>query len=375
MAFIDISTQFNRITIKFDTDIPLPLLCKGNLAVRVNDIHGQFVIYGLESDYVTLEEGDRVMPTMNPEKFMATLLPSYGFAQIGYLVKNVFLYAEELVYAKRLMNMALEPLALNKQVRPALEKGAKVAIFTQAFNEGDMLLYWERFHGELVGYDNLYVLDNGSTDGSCARLNPATNVISMPAAKVDHVEFAQAHGHFQRFLLMRYEWVVKLDTDELLAVEGGLLERLETLAPGTYVPELALEPLHDKATEAPFLFDGKLSTQRQHFVVGTPGLIRPLLSSVPTSWTSGNHTCFEHAQVLPGFVIVHLRYFDIDFLSAKNTKWSQMQATVREAKTCLQIGALSQLDQDGIDAVTQRELNERFAMTRTVPPAWLSAAL
>jgi hypothetical protein len=375
MAFIDICAPLHRITILFDAAIPIELLCRGQLAIRVNDINGQFVTYGLDSNYVELEEGNRVLPTMNPEKFMATLLPSYGFAQIGYLVQNVFLYAESVVYSRRLMNMALEPFALNQRVRPSVEKGAKVAIFTQAFNEGDMLLYWERFHGELVGYENLYVLDNGSTDGSCARLNPATNVVKMPAAKVDHIEFAHAHGHFQRFLLMRYEWVVKLDTDELLAVEGGLLERLETLAPGTYLPELALEPLHDKATEAPFRFDGKLCSQRQHFVVGTQGLIRPVLSSVPTSWSSGNHTCFEQVQVLPGFVVVHLRYFDIDFLGAKNAKWSKMQATAREAKTCLQIGALSQLDQDGIDAVTRRELAERFAMARCAPPAWLAATM
>ncbi len=374
MAFFDIDLQFARVTIKFDADLPPQLLATGSVLARVRDHKNAFVFREFHCDYIQLDDLYMIPPTA-PERVLELFLPSYGEAQIGFLIDGVFRHGEEVRFSNQMINMAFDPLGMGSRLRPVSDRGAKVAVFTQAFNEGDMLLYWERFYGALVGYENLYVLNNGSTDDSCARLNPATNVINMPEVKVDHVAFAQSHSHFQRFLLMRYKWVIKVDTDELLAVEGGLLERLATLPSGTYEPEMALEPVHDKHNEPPFRFDGPVCTQRQHFVMGTHGLIRPLISSVPTTWTPGNHLCFEPTQVLPGFVIAHLRYFDFGFLNEKNAKWAEMKQTDREADTCKQIGSLSQLDQSGIEAVTDREIAERFVMERVALPAWFSAAV
>jgi hypothetical protein len=375
MALLDINLQFARHTVQFDAPIPPELLLHGKLIFRVNDEHGEFVFREVDSQYIALPEGDRIMPQIAAERLMQELMPSYGIAQIGYLIDGVFRYVEDVRFTPRLMNMTFDPLRLSRHCRPFTDKGAKVAIFTQAYNEGEMLLYWERFYGAQVGYENLYVLNNGSTDGSCARLHPATNIINMPPVKVDHFEFAHSHSYFQRFLLMRYEWVIKVDTDELVAFEHGLLATLDKLPSGTYFPELALEPVHDRASEAPFQFDGRLGTQRKNFVVGTPGLIRPLISSVPTSWTAGNHICFEPTKVLPGFVLVHLKYFDVDFLHSKNNKWARMASTEREANTCKQIGILSKLDQPGIDALTISEIEERLAMERAALPSWFLASV
>ncbi len=376
MALIDINTHFVRITIQFDAQIPKELLFGGELVVRINDVEGNFIFRGIEFQYIHFDDvGDRIVTKVAAERFMQEIMPSYGFAQIGFLIKGIFHYVEEVRFSNRLMNMAYDPLRLTNLCRPFKDKGAKVAIFTQAYNEGEMLLYWERFYGEQVGYENLYVLNNNSTDGSCERLNKATNVINMPKVKVDHFEFAHSHSHFQRFLLMRHEWVIKLDTDELIAMEGGLMATLDKLEPGTYYPELALETVHDTAKEPPFDWNGDLWSQRRNYVVGTEGLIRPLISSVPTSWTAGNHLCFEPTKVLPGFVIVHLKYFDFDFLHAKNNKWSTMKATERETNTCKQIAQLNQMHGAEIDDFTVAEMKERFDMERAALPAWFAGSV
>ncbi len=375
MALIDINLHFARLTIEFDADIPNELLLNGQIVVRINDANGNFVFRECPTQYIQFEQGPKLLSTIAAERMMQELMPSFGIGQIGYLIDGVFRHVEDIQFSNRLMNMAYDPLRLSRHCRPFSDKGAKVAVFTQAFNEGEMLLYWERFYGELVGYENLYVLNNCSTDGSCERLNPKTNVIKMPPVRVDHFEFAHSHSYFQRFLLMRYEWVIKVDTDELLSIEGGLMATLKRLAPGTYFPELALEPVHDKDGEAPFRFDGKLDEQRRHYVVGTQGLIRPLISSVPTSWTAGNHLCFEPSKVLPGFIIVHLKYFDFDFLLEKNTKWAQMKATERESNTCKQIAILNALDQQQIHRYTVDELAERFAMERAALPSWFAGTV
>ncbi len=375
MALFDIFMPRECLTVQFDQAVPFDLLNGGVLSFMLGGGPEDRTIGHVDAMYIAFDFGDRMVPSMSAEHLMKQLMPSYGFGKVGFMVEGQFRHGEEIRFSNRLMNMAFDPLAFNCRVRPSTAKGAKVAVFTQAFNEGDMLLYWERYYGALVGHQNLYVLNNGSTDGSCKRLHPATNVIDMPAVAVDHVEFAQSHGHFQRFLLMRHQWVIKVDADELLAVEGGLLAALDQLAPGTYLPELALEAVHDRASEAPFRFDGSLCRQRSHFVTGTKGLARPLISSVPTSWTPGNHLCYEPSSVLPGFVIVHLKYFDFDFLHAKNAKWAQMQGTEREAVMCQQIATLNQLDDDAVLAFTEHELAQRLAMERASVPAWLAGAM
>ncbi len=375
MALFDIFQPRQCLTVLFDQLVPGELLNCGMLSFRLSAQPDDPAVISLPSLFIGFEHGDRLVPTMSAERLMQHLMPSYGHGQVGFHINGEFLCAEPIRFSNRLMNMAFDPLAFNCQVRPFPKKGGKLAIFTQAFNEGDMLLYWERYYAEQVGHENLYVLNNGSTDDSCRRLNPATNVIDMPKVEVDHIEFAQSHGHFQRFLLMRYQWVLKVDTDELLAVDGGLLQALEGLAPGTYTPEIALEPVHDRSDEAAFHFDGDLCAQRRHFVVGTEGLIRPLLSSVPTSWAPGNHVCMEPSAVLPGSAIVHLKYFDFDFLHNKNAKWAKMQGTAREATMCKQIATLNALDEGQIDQFSNTEMAERLAMPRTQIPAWLPAAL
>jgi hypothetical protein len=371
LALIDINMQFQRTTLKFDADIPLELLAHGQVTVGLPGEGDAMYFNEFPVNFVALDDGDCLLSTRAAERIMQMLMPAYGLAQVGFLIDGVFRLGEEVRFSNRLLNMSYDPLALACRIRPAHEKGAKVAVLTQCFNEGEMLLYWERFYGEQFGYENLYILNNASTDGSCQRLNPATNVINMPAVKVDHVEFAQGQGHFQRFLLMRYDWVLKIDADELIVIEGGLRDALDLLPPGTYLPELALEPVQNLETEAPFRFDGTVGEQRSHFIIADEGVIRPLLSSRPTTWTPGNHLCFEGAKVLKGLTVVHLKYFDINFLLNKNTRWSSMDASEREEKVCKHIPELSKLDGEELRERTMNELSKHATRERAVLPAWL----
>ena len=42
----------------------------------------------------------------------------------------------------------------------------KIAVVTMVFNEREFLPIWLRHYGPQVGYENLFVIDDGSTDGS-----------------------------------------------------------------------------------------------------------------------------------------------------------------------------------------------------------------
>ena len=45
-----------------------------------------------------------------------------------------------------------------------------IKIFTMVKDEVDIIEYWIKYHGELFGYKNLYIVDNMSTDGTYEKI-------------------------------------------------------------------------------------------------------------------------------------------------------------------------------------------------------------
>lgn len=376
MAVIDLNTEFARVTVKFEQGIPAGILANTDTLVieyvNLNEV-GSFAL--VKFQYIDLGAGKEIVPIAYPEKIMSLVMPLYGSAKIGFYINGSVAHLELIQFSNALIRASFDPLKLNTQNTHLPQKPGRVAVFTQTYNEGNMLLYWEQFYAKKVGYENLFVLNNASEDDSCSRLNPKTSVINMPKAPVDHDHFAQAHGYLQRFLLLKYDWVIKVDTDELLSCEGDLVETITKLAPGTYTPELGIEIIHDVDNEPPFDFSGTVGAQRKHFVLGTEFLIRPIISSVPTTWTSGNHMSHELNQALPGLFSVHLKYFDLDFLLSKNKKWAQMTQTEHETTTCRQISDLQALGLDGIYGLSRKEIADRLADERIPVPDWFAGSV
>ena len=46
----------------------------------------------------------------------------------------------------------------------------KIKLFTMVKNEDDIVEHWIQYHGELFGYNNLYVVDNESNDGTYEKI-------------------------------------------------------------------------------------------------------------------------------------------------------------------------------------------------------------
>ncbi|KQW89795.1 hypothetical protein ASC94_18600 [Massilia sp. Root418] len=375
MALLEVDFDVRRPTLLFDQVIPDRLLHSERVTLLANNEHGEFIYMVLGQDWVKLKAGDRIVPRVRPEKFVELVMRDPGRTRVGFVEDGQFVCGEPVIFSSELLNRLYDPLKLYTSYVKMEQKFARLAVMTQTFNEGEMLLYWERYYGKLVGYENLYVLNNGSTDGSCERLHPKTNVINMPTGPVDHEHFAQSQSHFQRFLLMRYDWVVKVDTDEFLVCEGDMAETLAALPGATYRPDVAVEVLHDWKAEPQFDFDQGVFAQRQHFIRGTDLLLRPIISRVPTTWTAGNHMAAEFSEPLPGFYVVHLKYFDINFLYSKNDKWSRMDQTENETSVCKQIGTLQSLGQDKMVEYSGQEIAVRLAEPRLPIPAWLPAKL
>lgn len=374
MALLDIDTDVRRATLLFDQPVPPHLLHSERVTLLANNEHGEYIYMVLGADWVELKAGDRIVPRVRPEKFVELVMRDPSLARVGFIEDGGFVCGEQIIFAPALLNKLYDPLKLYSSYAQMEPKYARLAVLTQTYNEGDMLLYWEAYYARQVGYENLYVLNNGSTDDSCRRLDPRTNVINMPSGPVDHEHFAQSQSHFQRFLLTKYDWVVKADVDEFIVCEGDMAATLAATPPGTYRPGSGVEVVHDRASEPAFDYGRSVFGQRKYAVRGPDHLLRPVISSRPTTWTIGSHMAAEHSEPLPGFVSVHLRYFDYDFLYSKNDRWARMDQTDNEAQMCKAITSLREVINE-IEALTAKELTDRMAEPAAEIPAWLAAKL
>ena len=244
-----------------------------------------------------------------------------------------------------------------------------IAVFTQTYNEGELLLYWEKYYGKIVGYKNLFIINNGGNDGSCKLLNPLTNVINMPGGAVDLDNLANLNGYLQRFLLLNYKWVLKADVDEFLLFKGGLLRKLKNLPDGIYSPEKAYAVVHDKY-EKDFDYNLQITSQRKCFVKEIELLKKPSLCSKPSSWDAGNHHTKEKTFTLNEMYMIHLRFVDFERLYKRNLRWSSMKPSL-SSKTLTKAFDLAKYTKKEIHELTNKEILSYQNREKINLPKWV----
>lgn len=219
---------------------------------------------------------------------------------------------------------------------PDYVKPGLLAAFTHAYDDNEMLRFWEWHHAKLVGHQNLYVIDHGSPVSPRAVLNPQTNVVSLPRGDTDHANMARFCGCFQRFLLTQYRFVLHTDADELLVHEQGEAALLAKLSDGgldgIVRPGQAFDLVHVVRGEGPLSLGEPISAQRS-VMLPSGGLYRkPVLASIPASWLEGFHLVYEEHSVReePGLWLMHLQSADARLLLAKNRKWNALPQTAKD---------------------------------------------
>jgi hypothetical protein len=192
---------------------------------------------------------------------------------------------------------------------------------------------------------------------------------------VDLHNFVQIQGYFQRFLLLKYNWVLKVDVDEFMACDGGLLEKLKHIAPGTYEPELAVAVVHDNSTEAAFNYDLSVFEQRANFVEDSLSMRKPSLSSTPSTWGPGNHSISEESQTLSGLWMIHLRSVDFDRLLQRNIRHTLMKSTKDSDSITIAFSSLKDKDLEYVNEFTIKELSGLLSKPRVRIQNWLSSQM
>jgi len=186
----------------------------------------------------------------------------------------------------------------------------RAAVITMVYNEAFFLPLWYRHYGSQVGYENLYVIDHGSTDGS---VDPRfCNQIKIPRDKFDDNIRTAMVSALHQSLLNYFDTVIYTDCDEFIVVRpsqfGSLLDYLQQ-QPQETIRCVGVNVLPQQPDMPPIDLNSPILLQRP-FGFATHWYYKPLISAVPTMWSPGFHGCNVPAMLDQDVWLFHLKFAD-----------------------------------------------------------------
>ena len=214
--------------------------------------------------------------------------------------------------------------------RPAAPAGRPRAVITIVHNESVFLPIWLDYYSRSFAAQDIYVLDNQSTDGSTDR----DGFVRIPVEhdEVDHPWMVQTVQELQRELLDRYEMVLVTDVDEIVIPHpraGTLSDYLDRFDE-EWVNCLGYEVLHQHDSEPPFDPARGVLEQRSTWFAST-GYDKPAVASVPLSWRPGFHGRVDyHFNGDPDLRMIHLHRMDYEICRARHERWASVPWNERD---------------------------------------------
>jgi len=206
------------------------------------------------------------------------------------------------------------------------EEFMKIAAVTMVFNEGVFLPIWLQHYGGAFGVENLFVIDDGSTNNSTSQAE-SYHCLRKRRAAFDEEDRAALVSNFHRELLKHYDVVIYTDVDELIVVDpklGLTLRGYLSAADFEYRHTVGFNVMHHVAREAAISFDQPLFKQRKYAKFDS-GYCKPLIAKVPMEWGPGFHWSGDLPPLYDNnLLLFHLRAMDLDIARARLKSLQQM---------------------------------------------------
>jgi hypothetical protein len=206
------------------------------------------------------------------------------------------------------------------------------ALVTIVHNEPVFLPLWLSYYSRFFAAEDIYVLDNESSDGSTDR----DGFVRIPVScdRVDHTWMVRTIEAFQRRLLERYKMVVVSDVDELIAPvpEWGTLGEYLDRFDEEWVNCLGYEILHMRRREPPLTLVEPVLDQRGYWFFND-GYDKAAIATVPMSWRPGFHGRADfHFNLDPDLRLVHLHRMDFDICRERHCTRSRRPWAEHDAR-------------------------------------------
>ncbi|MCG4259333.1 glycosyltransferase family 2 protein [Acetobacter senegalensis] len=210
--------------------------------------------------------------------------------------------------------------------------GFRSAAVTMVYNEDKFLPIWIDYYGKNLGFENLYIIDHGSNDGSTARI--PGNVIKIPRDNFDDVQRVGFINKFHASLLTYFDCVLYTDCDEFLVPRptryNSLVTYLREQHHGNVVRAVGVDVMPNAMLLPPVNFASNILPQRPYGFI-TPWESKPLVTKVPTEWSPGFHNCNQPSILDEDLWLFHLKHCDLQrsltrLNLTRSMKWSEQGA-------------------------------------------------
>jgi hypothetical protein len=202
--------------------------------------------------------------------------------------------------------------------RPEPDRPRTRAIITMVHNEPVFLPIWLAYYGRYFAPEDIYVLDNDTTDGSTDR----DGFVRIPVTHetVDHPWMVRTVEELQHELIGRYDVTVVTDVDEIISPVpewGDLGEYLDVFSE-PWVNCLGYELLHMRDLEPPLDLSRPVLDQRRHWFVNG-AYDKAAIAAEPMSWRTGFHGRSDfHYKLDPDLRLIHLHRMDFELCRARH---------------------------------------------------------
>lgn len=205
------------------------------------------------------------------------------------------------------------------------------AVITIVNNEPVFLPIWLRYYSRFFASEDIYVLDNESTDDAIDA--GGFKRISVSREGLDNLWMVGTVESLQRELLDSYEVVVFTDVDELIAPApslGSLGDYMDHFDE-EWVNCLGYEMLHMRDSEPPLRPDQPIMAQRRYWFYND-AYDKAAVTSAPISWRPGFHGRADfHYNLDPDLRLIHLHRVDYEIClqrhrSRSRRPWAELDA-------------------------------------------------
>ena len=200
-------------------------------------------------------------------------------------------------------------------------------IFTTAKNQSTFLPIWLDYYSKIVSMQDIYILDDGSTDGSTDNLDCNVIKIDHPFAQ-DHVHITDMVNNMQSKMLQKYQYIMYAQTD-------GIVKHLQYENLLDYIKHLKDKQLgnircrgvqiwHNRQKQKDYNPKESILSQRNYWFSNDAYSV-PCISNYKLNYTM----CFHQADNMCNYIqqnllFIHLHRFDYNLHMSRKLSFNSL---------------------------------------------------